>query len=211
MATVSAHLAWDVARAGGLVGFGLLTASVCLGLVLSMRMTSPRWPRFVTSDLHQYLAVLTASFLGIHVAGILLDPYAHISVLQSVVPFTAAWRPVPLSLGIIGFELLLAVWASSRMRVRIGYRWWRRVHYATFAIFVGALLHGVYSGTDTHQPWVATMYAVAAGSVGGLLAWRIALSRARRGSAAGASRIARSGPDPEQLVPRTAQIPSGRA
>ncbi len=207
---MNAHLAWDVARAGGLVGFGLLTVSVCLGLVLSMRLTSSRWPRFVTNDLHQYLAGLTASFLGIHIAGILLDPYAHISVLQSVVPFTAAWRPVPLSLGIIGFELLLAVWASSQMRARIGYRWWRRMHYATFAVFVGALLHGVYSGTDTHQPWVAAMYALAAGSVGGLLAWRISLSRERRASTPGATRTRRTGPDPERLVPRTVQIPSGR-
>ena len=208
---MNAHLAWDVARAGGLVGFGLLTVSVCLGLALSMRLTSSRWPRFVTNDLHQYLAVLTASFLTVHVAGILLDPYAHISVLQSVIPFTTSWRPLPVSLGIIGFELMLAVWASSRVRARIGYQWWRRLHYATFAIFVGALLHGVYSGTDTHQPWVATMYAVAAGSVGGLLAWRIALSREGRASGAHTPTIARSGLDPEQLVPRTAQVPSGRS
>ncbi len=208
---MNAHLAWDVARAGGLVGFGLLTVSVCLGLVLSMRLTSSRWPRFVTNDLHQHLAVLTASFLTVHVVGILLDPYAHIGVLQSVIPFTTTWRPLPLSLGIVGFELLLAVWASSRVRAQIGYQWWRRLHYATFAVFVVALLHGVYSGTDTHQPWVATLYAVAAGSVGGLLAWRIALSRERRASTAPTSITPRSGADPEQLVPRTAPLPSGRA
>jgi methionine sulfoxide reductase heme-binding subunit len=142
-----------------------------------MGLTSPRWPRFVTNDLPPYLAVLRASFLVVHLAGIALDPSAHISVLQSVIPFTASWRPLPLSLGIVGFELLMTVWASSQLRARIGCRWWRRFHSLTFAIFVGALLHGVYSGTDTHRPWVATLYTVAAASVGGVFAWRSARIR----------------------------------
>ncbi len=200
---VDAHLAWDIARAGGRVGFGLLTASVSLGLVLPMRLTSLTWPRFVTNDLHQYLAVLRTSFLVIHVAGIVVDPSAHISVLQSVVPFTASWRPLPLSLGIVGFDLLMTVWASSPVRARIGCRWWGRFHALTVAIFVGALLHGVYSGTDTHRPWVATLSAVAAASVGGVLAWRSALIRTRGSSAAIAAGAARVGLDAEHSWSRT--------
>jgi sulfoxide reductase heme-binding subunit YedZ len=200
---VDAHLAWDIARAGGRVGFGLLTASVCLGLVLPMRLTSLTWPRFVTNDLHQYLAVLRTSFLVIHVAGIVVDPSAHISVLQSVVPFTASWRPLPLSLGIVVVELLMTVWASSPVRARIGCRWWRRFHALTVAIFVGALLHRAYSGTDTHRPWVATLSAVAAASVGGVLAWRSALIRTRGSSAAIAAGAARVGLDAEHSRSRT--------
>ncbi len=176
---MNAHLAWDIARAGGLVAFGLLTASVCLGLVVSMRFTSPRWPRFVTNDLHQYLTVLALAFLVVHITGVVVDPYSHISLLQAVVPFRAHWRPLPLSLGIVSCELMLAIWVSSRFRARIGYRWWRRVHYLTFAVFVGALVHGIYSGTDTHQPWVQALYVVAVVSVAGLVTRRIVLSRRR--------------------------------
>jgi methionine sulfoxide reductase heme-binding subunit len=194
---VDAHLAWDIARAAGLVGFVLLTASICLGLVLSMRLTSLRWPRFVTNDLHQYLAVLRTSFLVIHADGIVLDPSAHIGVLQSVVSCTASWRPLPLSLGIVGVELLMTVWASLPLRARIGYRSWRRFLALTIAIFVGALLHGVYSGTDTHQPWVATLYAAAAAAVGGVLAWRSTLIRTSGSSAAIAAGSARLGSDAE--------------
>jgi len=37
---------WDVARAGGLMAYVLLTLSVALGLALSARWQRPRWPLY---------------------------------------------------------------------------------------------------------------------------------------------------------------------
>ena len=42
---------WDTARAGGLISYLLLTASVSLGLILRNRWQSSRWPRLVTNEL----------------------------------------------------------------------------------------------------------------------------------------------------------------
>jgi len=176
---MNAHLAWDIARAGGFVAFALLTVAVCLGLAVSLRLTSSRWPRFVTNDLHQYLTVLAIAFLAVHITGVVLDPYAHISLVQAIIPFSASWRPLPLSLGIVAFELMIALWLSSRFRARIGYHAWRRLHYLTFAVFVAALLHGMYSGTDSQQPWATGLYVVAMAAVGGLVTRRITLMRRR--------------------------------
>lgn len=46
---------WDVARAGGFTAFGLLTLSVAAGLMLSLQIQSPSWPRIINSELHNFL------------------------------------------------------------------------------------------------------------------------------------------------------------
>ena len=49
---------WDVARAGGFTAFGLLTLSVAIGLALTLHLQSPRWPRIINSELHNFLTLL---------------------------------------------------------------------------------------------------------------------------------------------------------
>ena len=50
---------WDVARAGGLMAYLLLTLSVALGLALSLRWQRPRWPRLITNELHGFVTLLS--------------------------------------------------------------------------------------------------------------------------------------------------------
>src|SRR5262249_56524643 len=69
--TMSAQLwqqiTWDVARAGGMVAYILLTRSVALGLALSMRWQRPRWPRLFTNEMHSFLTLLSLVFIAVHV------------------------------------------------------------------------------------------------------------------------------------------------
>jgi hypothetical protein len=87
------QLWWQVARAGGLVAYGLLAASTIWGLAVSTRLLG-RWPApGWTLDLHRYLGGLALTFTGIHLADLLLDSYIQFDVLDLLVPFAAAWRP----------------------------------------------------------------------------------------------------------------------
>src|SRR5437899_246272 len=63
---------WDVARAGGFTAFGLLTLSIAIGLALTLHWQSPRWPRIINSELHNFLTLLALIFTGIHVLTLLL-------------------------------------------------------------------------------------------------------------------------------------------
>jgi hypothetical protein len=82
--------------------------------------------------------------------------------------------------GMLAFALLtasvvlgLALAGRSRLKPkRLSYRLWRRTHYLNFAVWALALVHGITSGTDSGTPWALGLYALAAGSVGGLLVWR---------------------------------------
>ena len=52
---MTSQLWWYVARAGGIVAWALLTASVLWGLILSTKLRPPRVRPAWTLDLHRFL------------------------------------------------------------------------------------------------------------------------------------------------------------
>ena len=80
-------------------------------------------------------------------------------VAALVVPGLSPYRPLWTSAGVIAGELMLLVIASFPLRRVIGAKAWRRLHWATYAMFALAAIHGIASGTDTSRPWVMAFYA----------------------------------------------------
>src|ERR1700690_2222270 len=134
---------WYAARAAGVIAYVLLTGVVLVGLTLSGRLKMKTWPKFAVTDLHRFGSLLVGVFVGLHVLTIGLDTYTPFSLTQLVVPFASSYRPVWVALGIVSTELLLAVAVTNVLRTRIPYSWWRRAHYATFAVWAGATVHGI--------------------------------------------------------------------
>ena len=67
---------------------------------------------------------------------------------------------------------MLLVYLSFFLRPRIGARNWRRLHWATYLVFLLATIHGFASGTDSTQPWARDLYLGAIGAVAFATAWR---------------------------------------
>jgi hypothetical protein len=183
----SLSLTWVTARAAGFTAFALLTGSVALGLVLSSPVRSERWPRFVTTELHRFATLLSLVFIAVHVLVVLLDSFIGFSVVEVVVPFTSHYRPLWMGLGIVSAYLAVALWATNWLQRHIGYRWWRRLHYGTFAVYAGAAAHGLGSGSDTSWAWSRAIYVLSFALVGGLLVVRLP-SRHRAAQPAPATR-----------------------
>jgi methionine sulfoxide reductase heme-binding subunit len=140
-------VAWLVARAAGLVAFGLLTLSVWLGLAMSTRLLGQKRQKPLLA-VHRTLAWTGLSMVVLHVTAILLDPVLHFGALAVFVPGAAAWRPGPVAFGVVAAWLSLALAASFNARRWIGQKGWRRLHYASFAAFWLALGHALLTGTD---------------------------------------------------------------
>lgn len=140
-------VAWIIARAAGLVAFGLLTLSVWLGLAMSTRILGPRRQKALFGW-HRTLVWTGLSMLGLHVGAVLLDPVLHFGLPSVLVPFVAAWRPAAIAAGVVAGWLSLMLAVSFRLRKWIGQRGWRRLHYASFAAFGLALAHALMAGTD---------------------------------------------------------------
>ncbi len=166
-------LTWDIARIGGFTAYGLMLASVVIGLVLSLRWKSVRYPRFVTNELHRFVTLLALVFTIVHGIAVAVDPFIKLSLPELVIPFASHYRPVWMAFGIVAGDLLLAIYLSERVRARIGYDWWRRFHTLAFVVYVFATIHGLGTGSDARTPWAIAIYVGGAILVGSLLAWRL--------------------------------------
>jgi len=167
--SVWGQVTWDIARAGGFVAYGLLTLSVALGLALSMRWQTPRWPRLINSELHNFVTLLSLVFTIIHVLAVWLDPFTAFGWSEVFIPFVSHYRAIWMAFGIIALYLGLALAASVWLRPYIGYEWWRRLHVLTLVVYLLVTVHGLTTGSDTRTAWGAAIYALSALSIAAIV------------------------------------------
>ena len=187
-ATGNSTVYWYVTRGMGVGALVLLTASVALGVLTSVRWRSSRWPRFVTAGLHRNLTLLAIAFVAVHVVTTVADGYTPIGLKDALIPFVSPYRPIWLGLGAIAFDLLLVLVVTSLLRDRIGYRAWRYVHWLAYASWPIALVHALGTGTDARLGWMRSIGVACVVVVALAVLTRVALttdgSRAVRGGAA---------------------------
>jgi len=165
---------WYASRATGLVALLLLTATLVLGITTAGRFATTGWPRFVIAAVHRNLSLLSVVFLGVHIATAVIDPYAGISWADAVIPFGSAYRPLWLGLGAVAFDLLIAVVVTSLLRLRIPLRWWRAVHWSSYAVFPIAVVHGLGAGgSDSGLGWILAIDAACVLAVALAVGWRM--------------------------------------
>jgi sulfoxide reductase heme-binding subunit YedZ len=161
LAAASPKAYWYLTRGTGAVALVLLTASVLLGVLGSLRFSAgPRWPRFAIETLHRDVSLLVMVVLAVHIVTSVLDSFAPISVLNAVIPFTGTYRPLWLGFGALSFDLLVALAATSLVRRRLGYRAWRSIHWLAYASWPVAVLHGLGTGSDTKVWWMLALTGV---------------------------------------------------
>ncbi|MEU3290073.1 ferric reductase-like transmembrane domain-containing protein [Streptomyces longwoodensis] len=165
---------WYASRAGGTLALILLTATLVLGIASGGRATPRRISRFEIGLLHRNLSLLTLVFLAMHVVTAVLDPFVHLRWAVAVVPFAASYRPLLLGLGAAAADLLLAVLITSAVRLRLGVRRWKAVHWLAYAAWPLALFHGAGTGTDTRLPLQLWSYAACLAAVVVVVGWRLA-------------------------------------
>lgn len=153
-ATSASSAYWYLTRGTGTVALILLTLSVALGVANVRRLRTERMPRFVLDAVHRNASLLAMVFLLLHIATSLLDGYAPIRIVDVVIPFVSTYRPVWLGLGAVAFDLMVAIVITSLLRRRFGYRTWRLIHWAAYASWPVALVHGLGTGSDTKAGWM---------------------------------------------------------
>ena len=171
----STQALWYLARGTGMVTLVLITASLVLGIMTSVRWRSEAWPRFVVELLHRNVSLLVLVFLGVHVATVVIDGFAPIGWLDVVIPLASPYRPLWVGLGALSFDLLLAVVVTSLLRQRIGYRVWKAIHWFSYACWPLALVHGMGTGSDTKLGWALALDAVCVAAVVVAVWWRVAV------------------------------------
>ena len=170
---------WMLARASGLLAYAALTVSTLLGLLVKARPFRSL-SRATVTDLHRFVALIGLGALAVHGVALVLDAAMPMPVPALVIPGLSPYRPVWTAAGVIAGELMLLVIASFPLRRVIGAKTWRRLHWATYAMFALAAAHGIGSGTDTSRPWVMAFYAGTIGAVAAATVWRVLVPPPRR-------------------------------
>ena len=147
---------WYVARAGGIVGWALLTLAVIGGLQLSTRLLRRPTPAWVL-DLHRFVAGLAVVFVAVHLVGLWADTFVQFTAADLFVPFASSYQTGALALGIVAMYLLLAIEITSLLMKRMSRRAWHTVHLSSYVLFTIATIHGLLVGTDR----TSTLFRVA--------------------------------------------------
>lgn len=170
---------WLLARASGLTAYALLTASVLAGLVLKSRPFGRTIKASSVTEFHRLLALLGLSALAFHGAALMADRTVRMPLAGLFVPGASPYRPAAVAVGVVAGELMVLVFVSFSLRRLIGQRAWRKLHWATYAVFAFATAHGLLAGSDSAQPWARDLYLGAVGAVAFASVWRALYRPAR--------------------------------
>jgi sulfoxide reductase heme-binding subunit YedZ len=165
---------WYVARGSGLAALVVLTVSMLLGIITSVRWTNPRWPRFVIELVHRNSSLLAFGLIAVHAAAVVVDAFAPIGWKDTVVPFAAGYRTVWLGLGAAALDVLVAVLVTSLLRHRMSHQTWRLVHWFSYLCWPLVVVHGLGTGSDTKLGWVLALYVGCVAAVILAAWWRLA-------------------------------------
>ena len=186
LAAAAPKALWYLTRATGAVTLLLLSAAVVLGVLTSVRWASPRWPRFIIEWLHRNVSLVVLVFLAAHVATAVIDGFVPLRWVDAIVPFSAGYKPLWVGLGAVALDLLVAVAVTSLIRVRLGYRAWRLVHWTAYACWPIAAVHSVGTGSDAWRAWMLVVDAAVVIPVVAAAAWRLMARSAAPVAPAGA-------------------------
>jgi predicted ferric reductase len=140
---------WYMARAGGIVAYLLMWLSTVWGLFLSTKIAAKQIPPALAYGFHEFVSILTIVFAVLHAGVLLGDEYIKFNVFHLAIPFIAPYQPVATGLGTIALYLTIAIVISFYARKFIGQKMWRMLHYLTFAVYLLALSHAIFAGSDT--------------------------------------------------------------
>jgi DMSO/TMAO reductase YedYZ heme-binding membrane subunit len=200
-------LAWYTVRALGFLAYLVVAGSVLYGLLLSTKILDAIAHRPVSFALHKDLAIVGFVLAILHATVLLADQSFAFTPRAILVPFASPYAAVWVGIGQLTFYGLAVITASFYVRRQIGQRAWRLLHYLTFLVFIGAIGHGVMSGSDSGASWAFWLYLAPGASAVFLLVYRIVVSISMRLSHSGGDRAAA----PSPLVTRAPiQFPGGR-
>ncbi len=164
---------WALGRGNGIVALAFMTVSVALGIAARSGRPLLALPRFAVSDVHRFVALSATLLVALHIGLLFLDPYAKLRVIDFVVPFLGAYRPLWQGLGTVAVDVLAVVVVTGLLRQRIGPRVFRFVHWATYLMWPVAMAHALGNGTDSDRVWFLAIAGCCAAIVGASLIWRL--------------------------------------
>lgn len=136
----------ELSNYAGLGAIGALTANVLLGLLITTHYNPVRnWPhrRVNTVWIHNATGWLALALALVHPILLLLPSRVPFALIDLVYPVNAPKQPWINTVGAVALYFLIFVLVTSYFRFQIGRRWWKRLHFTTYALFPLYAVHSV--------------------------------------------------------------------
>lgn len=159
---MSSETLWALGRGNGIVALAFMTLSMALGVATRSARPLLTLPRFGVADVHRFVALAGTLLVALHLGLLFMDPYAKLKVIDFVVPFLGAYRPIWQGLGTVAVDLLLVIIITSLLRQRLGVKTFRVIHWTTYLLWPVAMAHALGNGTDTGHVWFMAFAGVCA-------------------------------------------------
>ncbi|MBI3647212.1 MAG: ferric reductase-like transmembrane domain-containing protein [Actinobacteria bacterium] len=150
---------WIVLRAAGIGAYVALFLSVAWGLVATTSVVTRRVSKPTSTLFHRFISTVSVVLLGVHIGGVLLDRWMVFTLPDLLLPLRASYRPVAIAAGILAMYGTVIVLVSSWVKRWTSTRFWRALHVLAVPAFTLSLVHGLFAGTDSAQPWMWPIYA----------------------------------------------------
>ena len=111
----------------------------------------------------------------LHVVVLATDRYAGVGLAGSIVPMASSYRPLPVTLGVLGVWSGLVSGLTAALAGRLGGRSWWPVHRVAAAALALVWFHAVLTGSDTAA--LEGLYIGTGAGVVLLAIWRETASR----------------------------------
>ena len=152
--SVSSQFWWYLTRASAIIAWTLMVISVLWGILLSTRVLKKRDNPGWLLDLHRWMSGISVVMVFLHMFSLYMDQYAHFSVTDLLIPFHSKYAKIaslgawPIGLGVLCFYILIAVQGTSLMMRRLPRKYWKGIHYSSYALVLVVSFHAGWSGTD---------------------------------------------------------------
>jgi ferredoxin-NADP reductase len=94
-----------------------------------------------------------------------MDNFAHFTVPDLFIPFhsqyakVASLGPWPIALGVLCYYIMIAVQGTSLMMKKLPRKYWKAIHYSSYALVLVVSFHAGWSGTDV-RAWAYRITAL---------------------------------------------------
>jgi methionine sulfoxide reductase heme-binding subunit len=148
---------WFLARATGLSAFAALSLAIVSGEALRTSVLDFLASNRALRRLHDFTTALWLPLLLAHVATLILDRTAQVTLRDAVIPFQVGYGWWQIGLGTIAFDIVIVVTVTSWLRRWMNNTVWQWIHRTSYVAFVAMFFHAVSAGTDFSAPIVSAI------------------------------------------------------
>ncbi len=148
---------WNMVRLFGMISYLLLFAGISLGMIYGF----PGWKGRTKARLFKIHTFCTNSgtlFALLHAIVLVIDTFMPFTWKEILIPFHAANSPFLNGIGTLAAYGMLLLIFTSDIRNKLKKAVWFRIHLLSYPIFILALIHGLFLGTDSSDSNVRYMY-----------------------------------------------------